>query len=194
MPKALKRLIVCCFVTVMFFAAKDMTTIAGSYDAITTNSKLTDALVKLDQINANDVIAILNGRNSTGKPIRVMFRDLAMYGLANCEAVTMKTQSGGLIIYISKRHEQAPSEAIACLIAHESQHHPMSMSKAEELKAWLKETATWNEFVRRDQTLAYSTSPLVKRENYIKKLYVRDNGSMGIEKIIAANPAYRGLN
>ncbi len=173
--------------------AKDVT-IAGDFENIATNSKITDSLNCLRAINKGDVLAILNGSNQTGKPIRVMFRDLSVYGMSKCEAVTMKTKSGNLVIYINKKHEEAPSEAIACLIAHESQHHTQTNTKQEELRAWVKEVSTWNEFVRRDKTLAYSAAPLVKRLNYIDKLYVRDNGSGGIEKIIATNPAYRGLN
>lgn len=190
----LKRLFVLLCIVCSIFCVKSVT-IAGDYQNITTNSKLTDALVRLESINAHDVLTILNGRNQTGKPIRIMFRDLSVYGMDNCEAVTMPTQSGGLVVYINKKHQDAPSEAIACLIAHESQHHAQTGTKAEELKAWLKEVSTWNEFVKRDKALAYSTAPLVKRENYINRLYVKDNqGSDGIAKIIAAHPAYRGLN
>lgn len=190
----MKRLFVLLCVIVSFFCAKNAT-IASNFQNITTNSKISDSLMRLEMINRNDVLVILNGRNQTGKPIRVMFRDLAVYGMNNCEAVTMKTQSGGLVIYINKKHEDAPSEAIACLIAHESQHHTQTNTKQEELRAWLKEVSTWNEFIRKDKTLAYSNSPLVKRLNYIDKLYTKDNqGSEGIEKIIVQHPAYKGLN
>ena len=167
----------------------------GDYAAITSNAKIADSLRALESINAGDVLSILNGRNLTQKPIRVLFRELEMFGMGNCEAVTMKTQGGGLIIYINKKHENAPSEAIACLIAHESQHHLQTNTQAEELRAWLKETSTWNAFVRRDPNLAYSNHALVKRQNYIDRMYVKDNGGAdNIKKLIVNNPQYAGLN
>lgn len=193
MFKGLKRLIMFFCILTIFVGAKDIT-IASDQQNLTTNPKITDSLRCLQSIGRSDVLSILNGANATGKPIRIMFRDLAVYGMSTCEAVTMKTQSGALVIYINKKHADAPSEAIACLIAHESQHHTQTNTKTEELRAWLKEVSTWNEFVRRDPTLAMSTVPLVKRLNYIDKMVVRDSGSSGIEKLIANHPAYAGLN
>ncbi len=167
---------------------------AGDYANITKNSEITAALTALESIGKRDVIAILEGHNSTGQPIKVMFRDLAIYGATNCEALTTKTNSGKIIIFINEIHKGAPSEALACLIAHESQHHTMTNTKAEEAKAWLKEVSTWNAFVRRDRTVAMVRHPLVKRENQIARLNARDNGQGGeIKKIIAQNPAYAGL-
>jgi len=167
----------------------------NDYAAITKNTEIATALNALESVGKGDVIAILQGRNASGSPIRVMFRDLSIYGASNCEALTTKTQSGKIIIYINSEHKGAPSEAIACLIAHESQHHQMTNTKAEETRAWLKEVSTWNSFVRRDRTIVMLKHPLVKRENYIAKLNARDNGQGGaIKKIIAQNPVYAGLN
>ncbi len=169
--------------------------IANDYPLITKNPEINADLTAVASVDRHDVIAILEGRNATGSPIRVMFRDMAIYGASNCEALTTKTQSGKLVIYINMEHKNAPKEAIACLIAHESQHHTMTNTKAEEARAWFKEVSTWNSFVRRDRSVALSSHPLVKRENYIAKLNARDNGAGGeIRKIIAQNPVYAGLN
>ncbi len=166
---------------------------AGGYEKITGNTKISAALSALESINRNDVIAILSGRNSTGKPIRIMFRNLAIYGCSNCEAFTAKTRGGDLVIYLNEEHKDAPVEALACLIAHESQHHTFTNTKAEELKAWISETTTWNAFVRKNRSVAYLNHPLVKRENYISKLYVKQNGVDNIRQLIAKNPVYAGL-
>ncbi len=166
----------------------------NDYAEITKNTEIAAALSALQQVGKGDVIAILKGRNATGQPIRVMFRDLSIYGASNCEALTTKTQSGKVVIYINAEHKGAPSEAIACLIAHESQHHTMTNTRAEETRAWFKEVSTWNAFVRRDRTIVMLKHPLVKRENYIAKLNARDNGQGNeIRKIIASNPVYAGL-
>jgi len=108
---------------------------AINYTNITKNPKIIAALDALDTIGRRDVIAILYGRNATKMPIRVMFRNLALYGCQDCEALTTKTRNGGLVIYINEEHKGASPECIACLLAHESQHHTFTNSKQEELKA-----------------------------------------------------------
>ena len=166
----------------------------NDFAAITKNTEIAAALSALQGIGKSDVISILQGRNATGHPIRVMFRDLSIYGASDCEALTTKTQSGKVVIYINAEHKGAPSEAIACLIAHESQHHTMTNTRAEETRAWFKEVSTWNAFVRKDRTIVMSKHPLVKRENYIAKLNARDNGPGNeIRKLIASKPVYAGL-
>ena len=178
--------------TTIFFSSNIGHT--SDFALITKNTEIAAALSALESVGKGDVISILNGNNATGQPIRVLFKDLSIYGGSDCEALTTKTQSGKIIIYINSEHKGAPTEAIACLIAHESQHHTMTNTKAEETKAWLKEVSTWNAFVRRDRTVALMKHPLVKRENYIAKLNARDNGQGdGIRKIIATNPVYAGL-
>ncbi len=184
-------LILSIFVAVLFSNGIGHT---SDFALITKNTEIAAALSALESVGKHDVIAVLKGSNATGEPIKVMFRDLTIYGASNCEALTTKTQSGKVVIYINAEHKGAPSEAIACLIAHESQHHTMTNTRAEETRAWLKEVSTWNAFVRRDRTVALLKHPLVKRENYIAKLNARDNGQGGeIKKIIASNPVYAGL-
>lgn len=166
---------------------------ALDYSKISTNAKIVSALTALDGINRRDVIAILYGKNATKKPIRVLFRDLAMMGHGDCEAMTVPTKNNGLIIYINSQHRGASPELVACLIAHESQHHTFTNTKQEELRAWLSETQAWNEFARRNKALASSTEPLAKRERYIAKVNTK-SGIQGVRKIIASNPVYAGLN
>ena len=163
------------------------------YSKISTNAKITAALDKLETINRRDVISILNGNNATRQPIRVLFRDLSIYGYKDCEAVTMPTRNGGLIIYISSEHKNASPECIACLLAHESQHHQFTNSFQEELRAWVSETQAWNELTKRNKDLLTSKEPLAKRENYIAKIRNK-SGVEGIEKVIATNPVYANLN
>mgnify|MGYP005755818065 CR=1 FL=1 len=181
------------FCIVFFICFTFNTTIAGGYEKITSNAKISAAISALETVDRHDVIAILSGRNSTGKPIRVMFRNLAIYGCTQCEAFTAKTRGGDLVIYINEEHKDAPVETLACLIAHESQHHTFTNTRAEELRAWVSETTTWNAFVRKNRSVGYLNHPLVKRENYISKLYVKQNGVDNIRQLIAKNPVYANL-
>lgn len=166
---------------------------AVDYSKISTNGKIVQALDSLYSINRKDVISILNGNNATRKPIRVMFRDLAVFGCEDAEAVTVPTKNNGLVIYISAEHKGARPECIACLIAHESQHHTFTNTRAEELRAWMSENQAWNEFVKRNKELSNATEPLAKRENVIAKIRAK-NGVQGVRKLIALNPVYSDLN
>lgn len=186
-------LTVCIALTILFSKANVIQ--ANDFAANTANTRIAAALYMLNDLGQKDVIALLGGQNATGKPIRIMFRNLDIYGCGDCEAFTTKTKAGSLVIFINEIHKDAPLEAIACLIAHESQHHTMTNTKQEELRAWLKETATWNAFVRKDPLVANSNHPLVKRENKIAKINQRDNGQgKAIEQVIAQNPVYAQLN
>ncbi len=188
----MKRLLLSLYIVVcLIFGIQDA--IALDYTKISTNAKIVSALNALDSINRRDVIAILYGRNATRQPIRVMFRDLAMFGYGDCEALTTKTKNNGLVIYINSEHKGASPECIACLIAHESQHHTFTNTKQEELRAWVSESQAWNEFIKRNKNLKTSTEPLAKRENYIAKIRTK-GGVQGINKLIATNPVYADLN
>lgn len=189
----MKKILLVISLVLSFIATNVQETFALDYSKITTNTKLTSALDSLYSINRKDVIAILNGHNATKKPIRVMFRDLAMFGYEDAEAITAPTKNNGLVIYISAEHKGARPECIACLIAHEAQHHTFTNTRAEELRAWISETQAWSEFVKRNQELASSNEPLAKRENVIAKIRAK-GGVQGIQKLIATNPVYAGLN
>lgn len=191
----MKKLVILISLIFVIFFSKVNATQANDFAENTANARIAAALYKLNDAGQRDVIALLKGQNVTGKPVRIMFRNLAVYGAGDCEAFTTKTKAGSLVIFINEQHKDAPLEAIACLIAHESQHHTMTNTKQEELRAWLKEVSTWNAFVRKDPLVANSNHPLVKRENKIAKLNAKDNGrGSAIEQVIAQNPVYAGLN
>ena len=189
----MKKLFIIISIILGIFCFDIQATFAIDYSKISTNAKIVAALDSLYSINRKDVIAILNGNNATRKPIRVMFRDLAMFGYEDAEAITAPTKNNGLVIYISSEHRGASPECIACLIAHEYQHHTFTNTKMEELRAWVSETQAWSEFVKRNQELAQSSEPLAKRENVIAKIRAK-GGIQGIQKLIATNPVYAELN
>lgn len=188
----MKNFITIVFATLCLLNFNAQNVFALDYSKISTNSKIVAALDSLYAINRKDVISILYGNNATKKPIRVIFRDLAMFGYQDAEALTIPTKNNGLVIYISSEHKGAKPECIACLIAHEAQHHTFTNTKAEELRAWISETQAWNEFTKRDKQLALSTEPLAKRENAIAKIRTK-GGIQGIQKLIATNPVYADL-
>lgn len=168
--------------------------LAADFSANTKQPVLVAALEKLDATNNRKVLNVIQGQNSTNQPIKIMFRDLAALGYGTCEAVTAKTTDGKLVILISSNYKTAPVEAVACLIAHESVHHENTKTYDEEVRAWTTEVQTWVAFTQSNPSLKVSDSKLVKRLNYLSKLYTRDGYQMtSIENLIANNPAYSSL-
>ncbi len=168
--------------------------LAADYTANTKQPILTEALYKLEAMNNRKVLDVIQGHNSTNRPIKIMFRNLEALGYGTCEAVTAKSADGGLVILISSNYKTAPIEAIACLIAHESVHHENTKTYEEEVRAWNTEVKTWIAFTQVNPSLKTSDSKLVKRLNYLSKLYTKDGNQMTtIASLIANNPAYSSL-
>ena len=181
------------FCTFVILAVSNIAS-ASDFTANTKQPVLTDALNRLEAINNTKVINVIKGQNSTNQPIKIMFRDLAALGYGTCEAVTAKTADGRLVILISSNYKTAPVEAIACLIAHESVHHENTKTYEEEVRAWTMETKTWLAFTQQNPSLKAEQSKLVKRLNYLSKLYVNDgNDNTSIAALIANQPAYANL-
>lgn len=168
--------------------------IASDYSVNTKQPVLTAALEKLEAMNNRKVLNVIQGQNSTNRPIKILFRNLEVMGYGTCEAVTAKSADGGLVILISANYKTAPVEAIACLIAHESVHHENTKTYEEEVRAWTTEVQTWVSFTASNPSLKTADSKLVKRLNYLSKLYAKDGNQMtSIENLIANNPAYSTL-
>ena len=165
---------------------------AGQYDAISTNSKIVSAINILNGIGENNVVSILQGKNPSGEPIGIYFKDLSIYGQNKSEAITAKTRSGSLVIYIHMKHCMASPEALAALIAHESTHNTMAQTMEEELRAWTVEARTWNKLVAQNPSLSTREGGLTKRLNYIASAYSQ-NGTQSLSNILATIPAYKNL-
>ena len=171
-----------------------------NYAEITQNSKIAQVLDLLKNHNdaSRQTLNIILGDNLTQKPIKVMFYDLSQMNVAydNYDALTCKHKSGSLYILINKIHKDAPVEALACLLSHEVLHQDDQSSYQEEVQAWTKEATTWISMkkVYNLKSSELSTYPLVKRLNYIEKMYVNANYStIEISKEVHSNAGYQNL-
>lgn len=182
-------------ITVIVFALMQINlAFASNFSNLSTSSEIQAALSRLEAVHATRALAILNGANPTKKPIRIMFRNLAVMGYGTCEAITAKTDKG-LIIFINSKHKGNSPEAIACLIAHETEHNENTQTFEEELRAWNTEINTWQKMTEYNPSVKDGGTDLVKRLNYITKLYKRGNNSMSeIQGVLAKNPAYSKLS
>ena len=191
--KILSKIVVVLFSALVFMSVSNAS-LAADYSANTKQPVLAEALYRLEAMNNRKVLNVIQGQNATGQPIKIMFRDLAALGYGTCEAVTAKSADGKLVILISSNYKTAPVEAIACLIAHESVHHENTKTYEEEVRAWNTEVQTWVAFTNANPSLKASDSKLVKRLNYLSKLYVNDgNQNTSIATLIANQPAYANL-
>ena len=135
------------------------------------------------------------GNNLTEKPINVAFEDLSKFGqtYANFDALGWKKKDR-LYIYINKKHQDAPTPALAAVLAHEALHQDEFNSLNEETYAWTLEAAVWTQLSEKDSKYNDSMHPLVIRENTLKKLFIKGNyTNKFIKKTVYTNPGYANL-
>ena len=127
--------------------------------------KIRQALTMLDDIGANDVFYNLN-ENS----VKIMFYDLSQISFSYSNHFAMNTTDnwGNRYILINSRYKNAPTEQIACLIAHESCHKAKVATLAEETKATRTEARYWQ--VLKQKNVNYSNTPLTTRLNGLANL------------------------
>lgn len=162
-----------------------------STEDISVNKKILGAVKLMKGTPANASYKRILGNNPTKKPIRIEFKDLASIDktYARFDGLGWK-EKGTLYIYISDRHEDAPNEALACLISGLAVHVDNDDSINEEIFAWALEGVMWNMFVKGNPELAYNTSTLVQRENNIEQLYIASPTDVAyIRELIERNNA-----
>lgn len=136
------------------------------------------------------------GENLTGKPIKVEFKNLAELNPAYAEfdALGWKQRNGRLNIFINIKHQNAPKEAIAAVLAHEAIHQDELNSLNEETYCWTLEAAVWTQLTDDNPELENISNALVDRENTIKKLFVKgDYTKKYIRKSVISNAGYQNL-
>ena len=118
------------------------------------------------------------GKNLSGKPVKIEFRDLGAINseYAEFDALGWKKKNQ-LYIYINPRHKDAPPGALAALLSHEALHQDEYNSLAEETYAWTMEASVWYEIVKLYPESNDQLHPLVNRENQLKQLFERGNYS-----------------
>ena len=135
------------------------------------------------------------GNNLSQRPVVIEFRDLGQIkaDYASFDALGWK-KGKKLYIYINNKHKDAPAGAIAALLSHEALHQDEFNSLAEETYAWTMEAVVWDEILKLYPESDDKSSPLVKRENTLKKLLEKGNyTNVYIKKSVLQNSGYKGL-
>lgn len=128
------------------------------------------------------------------RPARVIFKDLGQISkkVRNYDALSWLSSHGELVIYLNAKHQNAPPEALAAIIAHEALHDDPYNSIPEEVAGWTQEAVAWHAMKQRNPRLAAlqpGEHPLVDRLNKIEMEY-----NLGtLEAFVRSNPGYQGL-
>lgn len=135
------------------------------------------------------------GSNLSQRPVHIEFKDLGQIkaDYASFDALGWK-KGKKLYIYINNKHKDAPAGALAALLSHEALHQDEFNSLAEETYAWTMEAVVWEEIVKLYPESNDKSSPLVKRENTLKKLLEKGNHTnLYIKKSVMQNAGYKDL-
>ena len=136
------------------------------------------------------------GNNLSRRPMKVEFKNLSEIkeDYANFDALGWK-KGKDLTIYVNAKHKTAPPGALAALLSHEALHQDEYNSIAEETYAWTMEASVWCEILRiYPESEDDKLSPLVNRENNLKKMFEKGNYSdKYIKKEVRGNKGYKGL-
>lgn len=168
------------------------------YKKITNDGAVMQAmeLMNTENISRNSYRALM-GNNLTGKPVKIQFRNLSEISpeYASFEALGWKDKKKDrLYIYINEKHRNAPAEAIAAVLTHEAIHQDELCSLNEETYAWTLEAATWMKLAEKNPSVYKHPSPLVTRENMLKKLFEKgDYTNKYIKRAVFTNPGYSNL-
>ena len=165
------------------------------YRGVTSDECIIDALEILKNTMGVYSYKAIMGDNLTGKKIKVELKDLSEISpnYKDFDALGWK-KNGRLFIYINKKHEDAPPEALAALLGHEALHQDEFNSINEETYAWTFEASIFAKLVEKDASLVEISHPLVTRENTLRKLFIKGNySSEYIKKAVKSNPGYANL-
>ena len=167
----------------------------NSYSAVTKDPQIIKALDLMDGTSASWAKISILGNNDSGLPMKVEFKNLAEISpeYATFDALGWK-KSKQLYIYVNEKHQNAPAEALASLLSHESVHQDSYCSLEEETYAWGYEADVWTQMKAKNPQLAQVQCPLTERLNTLSKLFTAANNTTGsIRNLVYSNPGYKGL-
>lgn len=142
-----------------------MPVFAGYVDNFTSDYRIKNALVMLENAGANEVFDNLE-ENS----VKIVFYDLSQisYSYNKHFAVNSVDSFGNRYILIHTRYRNASPEELACIIAHESFHKLKVATYEEEYLATQKEAHYWD--LLKDKKKNYTNSDLLTRLDNLSQL------------------------
>lgn len=177
----MKKLAAALFVFIAFTVTQAF---AYNLKNFSSDAKIIAAMEMLEQNGDYDVFENLQ-RNK----VKVMFYNLSGYG--NVYGTNSYDSYGRRVIMINSVYKNAPTEQIACLIAHESMHVLRKATLEEETIATQKEAATWTKL--KNPAVTYPESKLTKRLDKLAGLHNASlaDGNNYIHDKIASSSFYK---
>mgnify|MGYP003295379811 CR=1 FL=1 len=167
----------------VFFALTITQAFAYNIKDFSNDTKILSAMRLLEAHGEYDVF-----NNLRKNAVKVRFDSLPY---SNVYAANVYDNFGRRVIIINSTYKNAPTEQIACLIAHESCHVARKATLEEETTATSKEAACWAKFKK--QGVSYPQTKLTKRLDKIANLHLAsmEDGNNYIEDKIASSSFYR---
>jgi len=184
---------------IMGFTKVENAAQTNNYSAVTDSPKFIKALNMMDGTSAEWAKKAILGDNVTRRPIKLLFKDLGKISqaYATFDALGWRGEDGQLYIFISKRHMDAPTEALASILSHESIHQDEFSSIEEETYGWCYEAVVWSQMKKRNAELNdynHGANSLVDRLNTLEKMFrTSGNTDKEIRYAVSTNPGYNGL-
>jgi len=148
------------------------------YTDVTSDLKIIKALelLKNTRVDNGYVYNSIMGSNIYNKPIKIKFKDLAVFANGKYEQFDALgwSKNEQLYIFINNKHKNSPPCAIAALISGRSVNQDIEDSKAEELYSLLLETKIWTELTNDNKINTNPNDSLIQREKKLHQLYKED--------------------
>ena len=144
-----------------------------TYKKVSSDMQIIDAMELMKKSPAIGSYEMIMGDNYKGEPIRVGFENLGEIRkkYTNFDAIN-KQKRGKLYIYVDKRHQAAPPEAIAALVSGMPVHlGDKKDSVNEEAYAWSVEAVVWSYLLKKNPDVVKQRSRLVNREEILREQY-----------------------
>ncbi len=173
------------FLVIALFVLSFNSAFATNFNNLTNDSRINAALNMLEANGGQEVI-----NNLSQMKVKVMFYDFSMMSMSGANYYAMKAKQGSqMYILINNKYKYSATEAVACLIAHESMHKLAAPTLQEEVKATTTEAKYWNS-LKKDKE--YGNDALITRLNNLSNLYLASEpGNDLIQNKIANSSFYK---
>lgn len=160
-----------CFIALAaLFVLSINTAFAANVNNYSQDVKIRSALNLLNEKGASEVFENLDFQKA-----QVMFHDFSLISFSYAKHYAMKaTSDNENYVLINSRYKNAPVEAIACLIVHESFHKLDRATFEEEVAATTQEAIYWGKLGSENKD--YGDDPLVARLKNLSSLLEASSG------------------
>jgi len=140
----------------------------------------------LNMLQTNGEGEVLNSLSKMH--VKLMFYDFSKMGMSGNYYAMKAKQGRQLYIVINRRYKNSPTEAIACLIAHEIVHKLPKLTFHEEETATTEEAQCWTS-LKKDNSYS-SKDALINRLNDLSALYLASTPGNDLIKDKIANSSF----